>query len=336
MANQTNGLSSDEMSTEQLEELIVHLKGELDREKKERDDLHAERDTIHSSRKVTERKEAKLDAEQRAIDKESENEVIRHKKEIMLFKQRVRSALCEHQTSVSELKDKGLATTEAVHEEHKQLEAKLHQDGRSIMVDMQDHSNEDLREKHELLQSPDEEMVKTYWEKELKDNRARHEENIKLLPQELESMQKTLVMNNEALWNKKVTDLTDDFEKAARELDASAKDLQDNVKLNKSIKKKNMVMEMNLRENRKNSVVKEVKKLTAILLDLNKEIEKLEKAKIRRYCGFEIDDFEKFLKKKLNDMNSDYEALKERYAKVQLEIDELQKTIQAENLENKG
>lgn len=59
--------------------------------------------------------------------------------------------LCEHQNTISELKADGLVSSEMVQEEHQQLESKLHNEMRSIMVDMQELDNEGLVKELELV-----------------------------------------------------------------------------------------------------------------------------------------------------------------------------------------
>lgn len=59
--------------------------------------------------------------------------------------------LCEHQNTISELKADGLVSSEVVQKEQQQLETKLHNEMRSIMVDIQELDNEGLVKELELV-----------------------------------------------------------------------------------------------------------------------------------------------------------------------------------------
>lgn len=61
--------------------------------------------------------------------------------------------LCEHQNTISELTADGLVSSEVVQKEQEQLETKLHNEMKSIMVDMQELDNESLVKELELVRS---------------------------------------------------------------------------------------------------------------------------------------------------------------------------------------
>ncbi|XP_071344417.1 dynein regulatory complex subunit 4-like isoform X3 [Trachinotus anak] len=154
-----DGLTKEEMSKEQLEEHIVRLREELDREREERNYFQKERDNIHTFWEITDRQLEEVKAELQNLEKDIEDDEGRHQVEIKVYKQKMKHLLCEHQNTISELKAGALVSTEVLQNDQEQLEAELHKEMRAIMVDMQKLDNENLFKELELKH--DEEMTKT-------------------------------------------------------------------------------------------------------------------------------------------------------------------------------
>lgn len=92
------------MSKEQLEEHIVRLREELDREREERNYFQLERDKVNTFWEITKRQLEERKAELRNKDREMEEAEERHQVEIKVYKQKVKHLLYEHQNNIAELK----------------------------------------------------------------------------------------------------------------------------------------------------------------------------------------------------------------------------------------
>ena len=92
------------MSKEQLEEHIVRLREELDREREERNYFQLERDKVTTFWEITKRQLEERKAELRNKDREMEEAEERHQVEIKVYKQKVKHLLYEHQNNIAELK----------------------------------------------------------------------------------------------------------------------------------------------------------------------------------------------------------------------------------------
>lgn len=92
------------MSKEQLEEHIVRLREELDREREERNYFQLERDKVNTFWEITKRQHEEKKAELRNKDREMEEAEERHQVEIKVYKQKVKHLLYEHQNNIAELK----------------------------------------------------------------------------------------------------------------------------------------------------------------------------------------------------------------------------------------
>lgn len=99
-----DGISTEEMSKEQLEEHIVRLREELDREREERNYFQLERDKVTTFWEITKRQLEERKAELRNKDREMEEAEERHQVEIKVYKQKVKHLLYEHQNNIAELK----------------------------------------------------------------------------------------------------------------------------------------------------------------------------------------------------------------------------------------
>lgn len=99
-----DGISTEEMSKEQLEEHIVRLREELDREREERNYFQLERDKVNTFWEITKRQHEEKKAELRNKDREMEEAEERHQVEIKVYKQKVKHLLYEHQNNIAELK----------------------------------------------------------------------------------------------------------------------------------------------------------------------------------------------------------------------------------------
>ncbi|KAI7802912.1 hypothetical protein IRJ41_023594, partial [Triplophysa rosa] len=133
-----DGVSTEEMSKEQLEEHIVRLREELDREREERNYFQLERDKIHTFWEITKRHLEEKKCELRNRDREMEEAEERHQVEIKVYKQKVKHLLYEQQNSLSELKAEGVVSTKLLQKEHADLETQLHKDLHSLKVELKE------------------------------------------------------------------------------------------------------------------------------------------------------------------------------------------------------
>ncbi|XP_061843988.2 dynein regulatory complex subunit 4-like [Nerophis lumbriciformis] len=103
-------LSTEEMSKEQLEDHVLRLREELDREREERSFFQLERDKIQSFWEVCKRNLEETKAELRNRSREQEEAEERHRVEITVYKQKLKHVLSEqHGAAVVTEMDGGVA-----------------------------------------------------------------------------------------------------------------------------------------------------------------------------------------------------------------------------------
>ncbi|XP_037611286.1 dynein regulatory complex subunit 4-like [Sebastes umbrosus] len=327
-----DGLTKDEMSKEQLEEHIVRLREELDREREERNYFQLERDEIHTFWEITDRQLEEGKAERKNLDKDTEEDEGRHQVEIKVYKQKMKHLLCEHQNTICELKADGLVSTQAVQKEQEQLETKLHKDMSAIRVDMHELDNENLFKELELKHEEEMNKTRNSWEKQLVEIQAKYEKKMELLPQELDNLRKNAISEREDHWNSYINNLIEDHNKAFSNANALVERMQQDLDMNTSLKTQFEEMNMKQKEKEKDLVclLKNNKCLAEPLSKVKEEND--EKEKKMQHFGTNkavgIDDAgEKVKKKELHDLKWAYERLEQKFSKLQLERDQLYQTF---------
>uniref|UniRef100_A0A3Q0QYC7 Dynein regulatory complex subunit 4 n=1 Tax=Amphilophus citrinellus TaxID=61819 RepID=A0A3Q0QYC7_AMPCI len=216
-----NGLTKDEMSKEQLEEHIVRLREELNREREERNYFQLERDKINSFWEVTVRKQEEVEAELKKVDKDMEEAEARHQLDVKVYKQKIKHLQHEHLNVITELKSDSLAASEVLEKEQEQLEAELR---KTIRVDIQELNIEHA--KRELLFCVTAGVETT----------ALCEKRMHVLQQDLDNVTKSQISDRESHWDSHIAALTKDHSKiysnteefvAAMNTDLKRKSLKD-------------------------------------------------------------------------------------------------------------
>jgi hypothetical protein len=140
------GISTEEMTKEQLEEHIVNIREELDREREERNYFQLERDKINTFWEITKRQLDEKKAELRNKDREMEDSEERHQVEIKVMKQKVKHLLYEHQNNLAQLKSEAQLELKVNNEMNDESQSGLRSDKRHLKISMkeQELSHEDV------------------------------------------------------------------------------------------------------------------------------------------------------------------------------------------------
>ncbi|XP_056621941.1 dynein regulatory complex subunit 4 isoform X3 [Triplophysa dalaica] len=298
-----DGVSTEEMSKEQLEEHIVRLREELDREREERNYFQLERDKIHTFWEITKQHLEENKCELRNRDREMEETEERHQVEIKVYKQKVKHLLYEQQNSLSELKAEGVVSTKLLQKEHTDLETQLHKDLRSLKVELkeQELSSENVLKSLQLKHDEETTDLRNDFARQVREIGCKYEKKMQTLHQEEEQKRKTEVHEIEERKNSHINTMLENHEKAFRDM---RNYFSDNIH-------KNLTLITSLKEDLKEMKKKDERrtKEMAIVLQQNKElIESQERAKE------EVTELQKQL--------TNYERDKSTLA-VQLERDEL-------------
>jgi hypothetical protein len=121
-----------------LEEHIVRLREELDREREERNYFQLERDKINTFWEITKRQLEEKKAELRNKDREMEDGEERHQVEIKVMKQKVKHLLYEHQNNLAQLKSEAQLDLKINQETHDDSERDLRHDKRNLKITLKE------------------------------------------------------------------------------------------------------------------------------------------------------------------------------------------------------
>ncbi|XP_029904389.1 dynein regulatory complex subunit 4-like [Myripristis murdjan] len=322
------------MSKEQLEEHIVRLREELDREREERNYFQLERDKIHTFWEITKRQLEESKSELRNRDREIEEAGERHQEEIKVYKQKMKHLLYEHQNNISELKAEGVISTKLLQSEHAGSENELRTGMQALKVDAkkQELSNEtaikELKLKHE------EELTKITdsFESQVREIKAIYTREMDCLREKQEKLKKTEISDIENRMNSQITTLIKKHNKAFSDMEAYfSNSTQESESTYKTLKKQleEMKMKQKQLERDMSKVMHENKRLIEPLQKAQREVPELQK----QLVNFEKDKdllatsktHLKFKEKEMEDLKWEHEVLQQMFSKIQLERDELHK-----------
>ncbi|XP_019360911.1 PREDICTED: growth arrest-specific protein 8 [Gavialis gangeticus] len=320
------------MSKEQLEEHIVRLREELDREREERNYFQLERDKIHTFWDITRQQLDEKKAELRNKDREMEEAEERHQVEIKVYKQKVKHLLYEHQNNLTELRTEGTVSMKLAQKDHRAQELELRRDMRSLKVELkeQELANEVVVKGLRMKQEEEITRLRCDFERQVKEIEAKYEKKMRLLREELDLRRKTEIHQIEEHKNGQINTLMQNHEKAFSDI----KNYYNDVTLN------NLALINTLKEQMEEMKKKEdhlEKEMAEVLLQNRRLAEPLQRAREevaelqKKLVHYEKDKEVlvstkarlKVTQKELKDLQWEHEVVEQRFSKVQAERDEL-------------
>ncbi|XP_062923550.1 dynein regulatory complex subunit 4 isoform X2 [Mobula hypostoma] len=319
-----DGISTEDMSKEQLEEHIVRLREELDREREERNYFQLERDKIHTFWEITKRQLEEKKSELRNKDREMEDAEERHQVEVKVYKQKVKHLLYEHQNNLAELKIENTVALKLGQKEHHDQERHLVNDMRNLKLELkeQELSNENMVKTLKLKN--DEEITRLWsdFEKQTEDIEAKYQKKMDMLREEMELKRKTEIHEIEERKNSQINALMKNHEKAFSDIKNYYNDITlNNLALINSLKEQ--VEEMKTKEERMENEMADLriqnKHLTEPLQKAREEVARLTKllANYEQDKGFltRARAKLKMLDKEMKQFRWEYEVLEQRFCK---------------------
>eukprot|EP00112_Aurelia_sp_Birch-Aquarium-sp1_P000082 Seg1005.10 transcript_id=Seg1005.10/GoldUCD/mRNA.D3Y31 product="Dynein regulatory complex subunit 4" protein_id=Seg1005.10/GoldUCD/D3Y31 len=327
-----DGISTEEMSKEQLEEHIVRLREELDREREERNYFQLERDKVNTFWEITKRQLEEKKAELRNKEREMEEAEERHQVEIKVYKQKVKHLLYEHQNNITELKAESAVALKLAQDEHRGNEQGLGKDKRSLKVELkeQELAHEDIIKNLKRGKDEDITQLRDDFERQAKEIEAKYEKKMRALREELELRRKTEIHEIEERKNSQINTLMKNHEKAFSDIKNYYNDITlNNLALINSLKEQ--VEEMKRKEERMekqmNEIMAENRRLTEPLQRAREEVQELQ----RELANYHKDKASlasakarlKVRMEELKKLEWEHEVLKQRFEQTQSERDEL-------------
>jgi len=329
-----DGISTEEMTKEQLEEHIVRLREELDREREERNYFQLERDKVNTFWEITKRQLEEKKAELRNKDREMEDAEERHQIEIKVYKQKVKHLLYEHQNNISELKAESAVALKLAQDDNRGNELDLRKDKRALKVGLkeQELSHEDIIKNLKKKHDEENTELRTDFERQAREIEAKYEKKMRVLRDELDLRRKTEIHEIEERKNGQINALMKNHEKAFSDIKNYYNDITlNNLALINTLKEQ--VEEMKKKEERMEKQMAEIVAKNKLLAEpLQKAQEEVEELK-KELANYEKDkETLRMTKARLKISEDDnrslkweHEVLEQRFEKTQDERDELYK-----------
>ncbi|KAK3522709.1 hypothetical protein QTP86_030423 [Hemibagrus guttatus] len=314
-----------------LEEQIIRLREELEKERKEHNYCQLERDKIHSFWEITKGQLEQKKAAIRTRDEELEKAVGRHQAEIRMYEQKEKHLLYEQQNRLTKLKAEEVTATKLQEKEQADLENEMRRGMRSLKAALKEQKSSHENYIKKLNLSHDKELTKltnkfeervqeikaSYvkkLEKHQREQDLRHKTEIHEIEQRKSAHANTLIKNHE----KAFTDLKNFYDDLLRGNVDQISSLQEDVA---NMEKKETVLASEIAAMRnENERLTELLKATGDTSKLKKQLAKykqqiplLDSVKARL----------KVVEKELKDLKFENEVLEQLLSKVQQERDGL-------------
>lgn len=327
-----DGVSTEEMSKEQLEEHVKRLREELDREREERNYFQLERDKVNSFWEITKNQFEQCKSEIRNKDREMEDREEKHQTEIKVYKQKVKHLLYEQQTNMAEQKAEHTLKLNLAKNELKTNELDLRKDKRDLKVSVKEQQlqHEQTIKNLQLKHNEFVTNLRAEFERRTKEIEDKYDRKMRSLRDEQDLRRKTEIHEVEERKNMQINELTRNHEKAFSDI----KNYYNDITLN------NLALINTLKEQveEKKKEKDRLEKHNAELTNENKRlVEPLQKARS------ELEEQRKLLtnyekdkqllattkarlrisEESLKDREFKYEVLEQRFKKIEEERNEL-------------
>ncbi|GAA6225662.1 growth arrest-specific protein 8-like [Lates japonicus] len=329
-----DGLSTEEMSKDQLEEHIIRLREELDREREERSYFQLERDKIQTFWEITKRNLEEVKDELRNRRREREEAEERHRVEISVYKQKLKHVLSEQHNTVSELKMDDVASASLVQNQHTESELGLRRNIHALEADCREkrlqnqNCIEELKLKHqvELMELTND------CDRRIREIEVKYHKKMQLTMEAEGKRRKAEVNELEDRMKSRVVALMQENDRALRGAEEYYSAVQSKLLLDQKLLKEELA-EVQRQHARADKVLsaaqQENKRLRESLQEaeqklpeLQKQLEEHNQARTKMAAARAR---VKVMEKELRDLTVEHELLLQAFEKVQQERDELLK-----------
>uniref|UniRef100_A0A0X3PUD7 Dynein regulatory complex subunit 4 n=1 Tax=Schistocephalus solidus TaxID=70667 RepID=A0A0X3PUD7_SCHSO len=327
-----DGVSTSDMTKEQLEEHVMRLREEMEREREERNYFQLERDKINTFWEVTKKQLEARNAELRLKSREIEEAEERHLLELKVYKQKVKHLLFEHQNGLTEGKQEMVSALRLAEESFGEDRSMLVQDKRLLKVSLKEAqlAKEDMMRKMKLTHEEQFHKLREDFERQLEENRRQNQEKLKKLQESMELQRKTELHETEERKNNQINTLIQNHEKSFSDIKNYYNDITlNNLALINNLKEK--IEEMRIKEERlerhNTELTTQNKNLLEPITRIKQENDELKRAlenheRDVRALKITKDQLKK-TKENFKDLQFEFEVVSQRLQFVEKERDEL-------------
>ncbi|GAB1606784.1 Dynein regulatory complex subunit 4 [Argonauta hians] len=327
-----DNVATEDMTKEQLEEHVIRMRDQLDRERKERNFHQLERDRVHTFWDITQQKLTETQAMLRNKDRDIEDTEERHQTEIKVYKQKVKHLMFEHQNNITQLKAEGTVSLKLAQELNYSHEQQLRKDKRCLKVELKEMelAHEDMMKALQKKNSEQVTNLQAEFELRAREIELKYDKKMETLRDELELKRKVEIHEIEERKNSQIITLMKNHEKAFSDIKNYYNDITlNNLALINTLKEQ--VEDMKKKEERLEKqmadLIQDNRHLTDPLQKAKEEVEELR----RLLTNYEKDkNILRMTKARLKvnmedfkELQWEHEVLEQRFDEMQTERDEL-------------
>ncbi|KAM4595194.1 dynein regulatory complex subunit 4 [Fundulus diaphanus] len=327
-------LSTEEMSKDQLEEHIVRLREELDREREERSYFQLERDKIHALWDVSRRNLEEAQAELRNSVREKEEAEERHRVEITVYKQKLKHVLSEQHNGVFEVRTGVVSSSSLVQNQNTEAELELCREIQNLQAESREKKLQEHSSIKQLKLNHQAELMKLSYEHQVRmqEMELRCQQRMRSLRETEEKRRRSAIAEVEDRMKIRVESLMEEHGRVLRRGEEYFSQIQERQQeeLNRWKEDLKKLKEEEVKWDRNMSAAQqENQRLKETLQEVQQKIPELQRQ--LQDCRPSKDSVErsraqkKLVEKELRDLTVEHELLLQAFQKVQQERDELLK-----------
>ncbi|KAF3688174.1 Growth arrest-specific protein 8 [Channa argus] len=327
-----DGVSTEEMSKDQLEEHIIRLREELDREREERSYFQLERDKIMAFWEISKRDLEETKAELRNRQREREEAEERHRVEISVYKQKLKHVLSEHHNSISELKLDAVAASSLIQNQHTESELRLQKGKHGLQADLREKQLQnqncikELKLKHqvELME------LSNDYDKTIRQIQVKYHEKMQLMVEEEGKRRRAEINELEDRMKSRIVTMMEEHERALRGAEEYYSTVQNKLLADQKVLKEEFAevqkqlaqadKELSVAQQENKRLHESLHEAQQKLPELQKQLQEHSQAKAKMAASRAR---LKVKEKELRDLMVEHELLLQAFEKIQQERDEL-------------
>lgn len=327
-----DALSMGEMSKDQLEEHIIRLREELDREREERSFFQLERDKIRALWEISRRNLEEKEAELRNSVREKDEAAERHRVEITVYKQKLKHVLSEQQDAVVDAKTDGVSSSSLLQNRNAESELGLRGEVRELQEDSREKELQEHSATKRLRLKQQEELMKLSYEYErrMQEMETRFHQRMRTLMETEEKKRRSAVSEVEERMKSRLESLNEENDRVLRKGEEYFSRLQENQReeLNRWKEKLKKLQQQKLRLVKDSSAAQQEKRrLQGALQEAQQKLPELHRRlQEHQHSKEQLEKYraeKKQVDEELRELTVEHELLLQAFQKVQQERDEL-------------
>lgn len=330
-----DALSMGEMSKDQLEEHIIRLREELDREREERSFFQLERDKIRALWEISRRNLEEKEAELRNSVREKDEAAERHRVEISVYKQKLKHVLSEQQDAVVDARTDGVSSSSLLQKRNAESELGLRGEVRELREDSREKELQEHSATKRLRLKQQEELMKLSYEYErrMQEMETRFHQRMRTLMETEEKKRRAAVRAVEERMRSRLESLQEENDRVLRKAEEYFSRLQENQReeLNRWKEKLKKLQQQKLRLLKESSAAQQEKRrLQGALQEAQQKLPELHRRlQEHQHSKEQLEKYraeKKQVDQELRELTVEHELLLQAFQKVQQERDELLRT----------